>query len=71
MVLKTNFLSFFSGRFHTGFTVFSDDGLISVMHENNKGTDKHAYLSSLISIFVIDSLRSIIDKLATCLVSIF
>ena len=38
---------------------------------NNKGTDQHAYLHSLISTFIIRLLESSISKLATDEISIF
>ena len=44
---------------------------LTLLHANNKGTDQTAHLRSLISVFVIGFLESIIAKLAPRKVSIF
>ena len=41
------------------------------MFANNKGDDQPTHKHRLISAFVICSLESIVDKLATCEISIF
>ena len=42
-----------------------------LVHANNKGADQPAHLRSMISGLVLRSLEMIIDKFATCNISIF
>ena len=44
---------------------------VSLLHANNKGTDQPVHLCSLVSTYVLNSLDSIISKLASYKVSIF
>ena len=42
----------------------------TLLHENNKSTDQYAHPCSLISVFIIHWLESIVGKLGSCKISI-